>query len=134
LVLVACDHRPAPPQEKGLVPVAAATPGPPIAPGDDGCMQIAIKLTEIIISATADPTQKAAYEQERTKLVRRFAENCKTDKWPDATRSCFMAAKSPQDIEVCTRELAKSQPHSPPPANPGSAPVPPAGSGLKREN
>jgi len=105
-------------------PVATVVDAGAAAPaGDDVCLQIGVKIAEIIIAATADPTQKAAYEQDRTKLVKRFSENCTNEKWPDATRTCFLAAKTPAEIEVCSRALVKTQPATPPPS------APPSGSG-----
>ena len=120
MLVVACDHRP-PPDQAAQKPTAttatdAAAPAPA---GDDVCLQIGVRIAEIIISATADPTQKAAYEQDRTKLVKRFSENCTNERWPDATRRCFLAAKTPQEVEVCSRDLVKAQPA--PPAGSGSS-------------
>jgi hypothetical protein len=81
--------------------------------GDDPCLQVGVKIAELIIAATEDPTQKAAYEQDRTKLVKRFSDNCKRDNWPDVARTCFLGAKSTADIEACSRALPR-------PAPPGS--------------
>ena len=89
----------------------------PAPPPDAVCLQIGVKLTDIIIAATTDATQKAAYEQERTKLVKRFSENCTQEKWSDAVRTCFLAAKTPADLEVCSRDLTKP---APPAAGSGS--------------
>lgn len=120
MFVVACDHRPAPKQD--TPPVAATREA--LAPvGDDACLGIGVKIAEIIISATTDAMQKAQYEQERTKLVKRFSDNCTKESWPDATRRCFMAAKTPADIEACSRDLVKAQPATPPPS------AMPAGSG-----
>lgn len=103
------------------VPGDAGVARPDAAPADEACLQIGVKLAEIIISATSDPTQKAAYEQERTKLVKRFSENCQREGWPEQTRTCFMAAKSPADVELCSRDLAKPAPPAPKPPTAGSA-------------
>jgi hypothetical protein len=116
IFVVACDHRPAPKQDKGLVAVGADAGAATAPVGDDACLGIGVKIAEIIISATTDATQKAQYEQERTKLVKRFSENCTNEKWPDSTRRCFMAATTPAELEVCSRELAKVQPATPPPS------------------
>lgn len=123
VIVVACDHKPAPRVEPSQKPAATPTlDAASAAPaGDDVCLQIGVKIAEIIISATTDPTQKAAYELERTKLVKRFSENCTNERWPDATRRCFLAAKTPQEIEVCSRDLVKAQPPTPPTPTPGSA-------------
>ena len=104
----------------------AGAPTPPPTT-DEACVQVGARIADIVISSTPDPTQKAAYEQERTKLVKRFAENCQKDAWPEKVRTCFMAAKTPSDIEVCSRDLTKPAP--PPPPNAGSGSAPPAGSG-----
>jgi hypothetical protein len=125
VLLLACDHRPAPKQEPpppptqvvvdaGAAAVATADAPPPT---DEACVQVGAKIADIIISNTPDPTQKAAYEQERTKLVKRFADNCTKDTWPENVRTCFLAAKTPADIEVCSRDLVKPAPQQPPPAD-----------------
>jgi hypothetical protein len=120
VVVIACDHRPPPPKANVAdVPTADAAPVPA---GDDVCLQIGVKITEIIISSTTDATQKAAYEQERTKLVKRFSESCTNENWPDAIRGCFLAAKTSTEIEACSRDLAKLQPTPPPSATPPTTP------------
>lgn len=120
VLLLACDHRPAPRQEPppaqpAVVIDAGSAAAPTQPPAGDACVQVGAKIAEIIIANTPDPTQKAAYEQERTKLVKRFAENCEKDQWPDKVRTCFLAAKIPADIEVCSRDLVKPAPPPPPP-------------------
>jgi len=115
MFVVACDHRPAPKQDNAP-PIATADAGVVAPVGDDACLGIGVKIAEIIIAATTDATQKAQYEQERTKLVKRFSDNCTKESWPDASRHCFMAAKTTADIEVCSRDLVKAQPATPPPS------------------
>ena len=132
LLAAGCDHRP--PSKQDTPSTKSAPPpsdaGAAVAPaGDDACLQIGVKLADIIISATTDPTQKAAYEQERTKLVKRFSDNCQRETWPEATRSCFMAAKSPAEVEVCSRDLAKAAAGSA--GSAGSAAGSAAGSGVR---
>ena len=134
LILAACDHKPAPSQSSPAptptVSADAAT-GLVAVAGGDTCMQIGTNVAEIIIAATADPQQKAAYEQERAKMVKRFSDNCQRESWSDATKGCFLAAKTQTDVDACSRELAKTRP-APPPAPP-RPPEPASGSGLKRD-
>lgn len=131
--LGACDHRPAPPPQPrqddgasttepvtapGATPTVAADAGvvadagAAAAPADaqlvvtNDCLAVADRIAAIIIEATTDPTQKAAIEQDRAKLVRRSAETCTRAGWPEAARTCFLASKSPQELEACGRELA----------------------------
>jgi hypothetical protein len=118
--VIGCEHRPPPPRP-GVTDVAPTVDAAPVPAGDDVCLQIGAKITEIIIASTTDPTQKAAYDQERTKLVKRFSENCTNEKWPDAIRACFLAAKTSPEIEACSRDLAKLQP-TPPPVLPQATP------------
>jgi hypothetical protein len=128
LMFAACDHRPPAKQQPTPPPVAVTSPDagaaavPPTPPPvDEACLQLGVKLAAIIIDATTDPSQKAAYEQERTKLVKRFSDNCASEKWPEKVRTCFMGAKTPSEVEVCSRDLVKPAPPAPP--------TPPAGSG-----
>jgi hypothetical protein len=121
--VIGCDHRPPPPRPN-VADVAPTVDAAPVPAGDDVCLQIGAKIAEIIISSTTDATQKAAYEQERTKLVKRFSENCANEQWPDAIRACFLAAKTSPEIEACSRDLAKLQPTPPPAASSTSRPPP----------
>jgi hypothetical protein len=117
---IGCDHRPPPPRPS-VTDVAPTADAAPVPSGADVCLPIGAKIAEIIISSTADPTQKAAYEQERTKLVKRFSESCTNENWPDAIRACFLAAKTSPEIGACSRDLAKLQP-APPVATPATPP------------
>jgi hypothetical protein len=129
IAVAACDHRP-PAKQQPAPPPVAVTPDAgsaaavPAAPVDEACLQLGVKLAAIIIDATTDPQQKAAYEQERTKLVKRFSDNCTSEKWPEKVRTCFMAAKTPSEVEVCSRDLIKP---AAPAAGSGSAVDPHAG-------
>ena len=131
LLLAACDHKPAPSPTQTPAPAvtADAAGGLVAVPSGDTCMQIGTNIAEIIIAATADPQQKAAYEQERAKMVKRFSDNCQRESWSDATKGCFLAAKTQADVDACSRELAKTRP-APPPPPPTAAGT---GSGLKRD-
>lgn len=103
LLVVACDHRPQPKvQVTDEVPRDAARAVPA-----EACAQIGAKIADIVVASATDATQKAAYEQERPKLVTRFSESCRDEDWSDATRGCFLAAKTSADVEVCSRDLAK---------------------------
>ena len=128
LALAACDHRPPAKQQPAPAPpVAVTTPdagsgsAAPAPPVDEACLQLGVKLAAIIIDATTDPSQKAAYEQERTKLVKRFSDTCANEKWPEKVRTCFMAAKTPSEVEVCSRDLVKPAPPAPAAGSAGSA-------------
>ena len=121
MFLVACDHRAAPKQDKpaaAAVTAADASAAAADRAADDACLGVGVNITEIIIAAATDPGQKAAYVQERTKLVRRFSETCRSERWSEATRACFMAAKTSADVQACSRELAKTQPSAPTPVEP----------------
>lgn len=121
LGFLACDHRPAE-RTQAPPPVAtgdAAAVAPPV--GDDPCMQVGVNVAEVIIASVTDPTQKAAYEQERTKMVKRFSDNCRREKWPPNIQGCFLAAKTQAAIDACSRDLATvNAPPSPPPVGSGS--------------
>ncbi len=69
------------------------------------CLQTGVKIADVIIAATTDETQKAAIEQDRTKLVRRSAETCTRDGWSASVRGCFLASKSAAELEACGRQL-----------------------------
>jgi hypothetical protein len=122
LAVAACDLKPAP-REKTPVPApqvaadAAALPQDPFAdaslhPPDvlmevtQPCMDVGVRIADVMISTTIDPSQRAALEQDRVKLVRRTAETCTRDAWPDAARQCFLRATSQVQLQECGKNLA----------------------------
>lgn len=87
-------------------------------------MQVGVNVAEVIIASVTDPTQKAAYEQERTKMVKRFSDNCRREKWPPNIQACFLGAKTQAAIDACSRDLATvNAPPSPPPAGSASGAI-----------
>jgi hypothetical protein len=93
-----------PPPTPGTVALASDAGEPPIV-ASDACLEPAVNMANIVIAATTDPTQRAAMEQDRTRFVRRSAETCTRDGWPETARRCFTIAKSPADLEACGRDL-----------------------------
>jgi hypothetical protein len=105
LVLAACDFRPAPPKPapNQAAPVAeavdAAAPAPP--PGGDGCLELGAHVGELWVATATDAAEKALYEQERTKTVKRMSDTCTRDAWSDVARSCYLKAQKWLDLEAC---------------------------------
>lgn len=69
------------------------------------CTDVGVHIAKIVIDSIKDPAQKAALEQDRTKLVRRAAETCTRDVWNEAARGCFLRSKSAPELEACGRDL-----------------------------
>ncbi|HLL24230.1 MAG TPA: hypothetical protein VK427_18990 [Kofleriaceae bacterium] len=103
-LLAACEHRPAP--QKQDTPPTIVTPDAAAPVTDASCEHIGANIADVIIRATTDAQQQAAYEQDRAKIIARFVEGCEGQVWPAATRACFSAAKTPMDVEGCSRALA----------------------------
>lgn len=106
LVIGACDLKPAP--KKKAVPAAAAAPAPaPGAPGGapedlgQACMQIGVRVADVLVASAADAVLKAQYEQERANTVRSTAEACMRGKWDAELRRCFLAAATQPQIDAC---------------------------------
>ena len=103
LVLAACDFRPAPPKQapKPAAPdaVDAAVVTPP--PGGDPCLDLGAHVGELWVATATDAAQKALYEQERTKTVKRMSDACTRDGWSDVARSCYMKAQKWLELEAC---------------------------------
>ncbi|HEU0031531.1 MAG TPA: hypothetical protein VFQ53_12920 [Kofleriaceae bacterium] len=110
--------------EPAIVGDAAPTPvlgdagsaAPPPPPADAGlamskeCEQVAIHVADVAIASTKDPTQKAQYEQDRTKLVRTVGEVCTVAKWSEQARKCLLDAKTDQDIMACRQLIQPGNP------------------------
>lgn len=125
LVLGACDLKPPPKQPPATADAiedagagAMATPpepagdaGGPRAPADamievtQPCLAVAVKIADVLIASMTDPAQKAALEQDRTKLVRRTAEGCTRDAWSEPARACFLKATTREQLQLCGRNL-----------------------------
>ena len=90
--------------------MAAAVDAGMAAPADAmevtaACTDVGVHIAKIVIDSIKDPAQKAALEQDRTKLVRRAAETCTRDAWNEAARGCFLRSKSAPELEACGRDL-----------------------------
>jgi hypothetical protein len=113
LVIGACDLKPAP--KKKAEPAAAAAPAVPSpspapapapaqAESEDlarACMQIGVKVADVLISSAADAVLKAQYEQARADTVRSTAEACMRGKWDVSLRRCFLAATTQPEVDAC---------------------------------
>lgn len=86
---------------------SGAGSGSAVAEPTKECLEVGVAIAELVISSTEDASQKAALEQDRTRLVRRAAEGCTRDGWSEGARKCFLAAKTVAALEACGRELAK---------------------------
>jgi hypothetical protein len=106
---------PAPPLPPAAPPPGAPTPGqapaspavvtPAVPAGDlelaQGCMQVAVRVANLIVSTAPDAVLKAQYEQERANMVRAVAEGCTRSKWEPDLRQCFLAASTREQLDAC---------------------------------
>ena len=76
----------------------------------DACVDVAAHIAEVVIASITDETVKAQQEQDKTRLVRKVAETCTTDKWSDGARKCFLDGKTGPELEKCGRALAAPKP------------------------
>jgi hypothetical protein len=130
LFLAACDLQPAPKKGPPAPPPAAATPGdagtPTPSPGSgsaaavkpaadagmevsEACVAAGTHLADIVIASATDVAQKAAYEQQRTQLVRKVAENCTKD-WNDDARACVARANDVPAVQECLKLVKPATP------------------------
>lgn len=130
LLLGACDLKPPPKkQAPAAEPAAPPQPGPAAAPatppptaaqgsGAPGaptpapqpevsqpCLDVSAHIASVMIAETTDPSQRASLEQEKTKIIRRSAEACTRDAWPDAARACFQQATTVPALQECGKQL-----------------------------
>lgn len=107
---------PGPPPGAPPAAVDAGVAAPPDAPPEPSqpCLDMATHLADVMLSEAKDPAQKAALEQDKTKIIRRAAEACTRDAWKPAVLQCFAKATTTEAMQICARDLA-----GPPPENNG---------------
>jgi len=105
LVLAACDFRPAPrrepPAPKAATPADAGAVAPRPPPTGDPCVDVGAHVGELWVATATDAAQKALYEQERTKTVRKTADVCTRDAWSEMARTCYLKAEKWLDLQGC---------------------------------
>lgn len=115
--LGACDLKP-PPKDQPAAPSSAPAPSAEPTPPPDAapaapdafdvtqpCLDVSAHIADILIKEAKDPGARAALEQDKTKIIRRAAEGCTRDRWPDAAIECFTKAETVVAMEVCGRDL-----------------------------
>jgi len=106
VLLAACDFRPAPrrepPPPKSAPADAGAVAPPPPPPTGDPCVDVGAHVGELWVATATDAAQKALYEQERTKTVKKMADLCTRDAWSEMARSCYLKAEKWLDLQGCT--------------------------------
>lgn len=140
----ACEHKPSPKQNPPIQappttppPVAMPTTPPTMVPVDAGvavaitdavaapvspdamvvsdrCVELGSHVANVLIEESVDPSKKAAYTQDRTRIVRRTAEGCTRDAWTEELIACFMRGKSSAAMQAC-RKPEPVAPRVPPP-------------------
>jgi len=109
------------PVDAGVVAVTDAAPIPPAAMVvSDRCVELGSHVAQVLIEEASDPSKKAAYTQDRTRIVRRTAEGCTRDAWTAEMIACFMRGKTSAAMQAC-RKPEPVAPRVPPPP-PGSPP------------
>jgi hypothetical protein len=88
--------------------VVAPPPDAPIKTTQE-CTDVAAKIADALINEATDPTQKAAMEQEKTKMILRTAEVCTRNAWKPEARSCFLKATTTAQMQDCAQQLGPQQ-------------------------
>lgn len=98
----------------GANPAAAGVnPAPAGAPGAAGaeaggenvaqsCMQVGVRVADLIVASAGDAVMKAQLEQARADTVRSTAEACMRGKWDAGLRQCFLAASTRAELDACS--------------------------------
>jgi hypothetical protein len=148
LAIGACDLKPAPkkkPQAAATAPAAAAATAPVVPPAPrpaaitavapasadadvraEACLQVGVRVADIMIASATDAVLKAQYEQARTDVVRATANSCTNGQWDAALRQCFLNARTQPEVDACKgRVRAPGTPGAPGgPAIVPAAPMP----------
>jgi len=117
LAIGACDLKPAPKKQAQAKPAAAspaaaatpaAVPATAVAPaspnadtGAQACLEVGVRVSDIMIASATDAVLRAQYEQARSDIVRATAQSCMNGKWDAALRGCFLAAKTQPELDAC---------------------------------
>lgn len=122
LAIGACDLKPAPkkkPQAAAApaAPAAAAPVVPPaprpaaitaVAPASadadvraQACLEVGVRVADIMIASATDAVLKAQYEQARSDVVRATANSCTNGQWDAALRQCFLNARTQPEVDAC---------------------------------
>jgi len=82
---------------------AAAAAAEPLSPAEMGkaCMEVAVRVANVLAASATDALLKAQYEQARADTVRSVAEACMRNRWDDGVRRCFLAASTQADVDAC---------------------------------
>lgn len=106
------------PPPPAAAPVAAPPASPPpvadgagsgsaaLPPVSQPCLDVAAHIAATLIAEASDPAQKAAMEQEKTKIIRRSAEACTRDAWKAEVMKCFTESKTTAEMQICAKDLA----------------------------
>jgi hypothetical protein len=122
MLLAACELEPAPKAKPtagsgsaaagSAAPAPAPTPTPPPTPSPapppplvDACTDAAVRYVEIGIENAKDPQLRQSLEIERARTVLRIETGCRAQKWSTEITDCYKAAKTPADLQVCTKKL-----------------------------
>jgi len=147
----ACELKPAPKKELPVQPPPTATmpaaadpntPPPTMVPADAGvavavgdaapalidamvvtdrCVQLGSHVAAVLIEESTDPSRRAAFTQDRARIVRRTAEGCTRDAWSEALIACFLKGKTSAEMQACRApEPAAPPPPAPAPGAPPS--------------
>jgi len=109
---------PAAPPAGGTAPVAPSAPpaGAGVAPGGEApvpgaegvgavaqaCMQIGVRVADLLVASAGDAVMKAQLEQARADTVRSTAEACMRGKWDAELRQCFLTATTRAALDACS--------------------------------
>jgi hypothetical protein len=110
LVVVACDHRPAPRRsapaasDAGVVGDAGRVADAVAVDVTQACTDVGVKVAAIWVQTAATPTEKAQLEQEQARIVRTMSENCTRSQWSEAARSCMLAATTRGALQLCQQQ------------------------------
>ena len=149
LLLTACELQPSPPKPPPAEtatgsgsagsgsagssdPTRVATPRTPTpVNATPECEQAGIKLADLMI-AGADPSQKPAFEVDRSNIVRRTEIACTNQHWTPAALACIAQSNNDSQARACLEKFPSPTMVAPPAgAGSGSAAAPAAmGSGA----
>ena len=69
------------------------------------CVDVSAHIADVMIKEAKDPGAKAALEQDKTRIIRRAAEGCTRDQWPETAHTCFLKAETLAAMEICGKDL-----------------------------
>jgi hypothetical protein len=92
---------PTPPTPGSADAGSSSGSGSAAAESAPSCLEVGTAFAELWVRTSKDPSDKAANELDRTKLVKKITDGCTTAAWSEEVRTCYMKATDRTQADAC---------------------------------